>query len=138
MNDLDNPGLRIDQWLWFARFYKTRGRASTAVAGGHVKINGERAKPGTRVKPGDVIDLVRDQLPYRMEAGPLPLRRGPAAEAKRCYLEDAESEKIRQDIVAGIRRDRRQMPTTAGRPDKHTRRKLREHNRQRGNTQDNS
>jgi ribosome-associated heat shock protein Hsp15 len=134
MNDLDNPGLRIDQWLWFARFYKTRGRASTAVSGGHVKINGERAKPGSRVKPGDIIDLVRDKLPYRMEAGPLPLRRGPATEAKYCYREDAESEKMRQDIVAGIRQDRRQMPTTAGRPDKHTRRKLREHNRQRGDT----
>lgn len=138
MNDLDKPGLRIDQWLWFARFYKTRGRASTAVAGGHVKINGERAKPGSRVKPGDIIDLVRDQLPYRLEAGPLPLRRGPANEAKHCYLEDAESAKMRQDIVAGIRQDRRQMPRTAGRPDKHTRRKLREHNRQRGNSQEDS
>ena len=134
MNELDNPGLRIDQWLWFARFYKTRGRASIAVSGGHVKVNGERAKPGTRVKPGDIIDLVRDQLPYKLEAGPLPLRRGPAAEAKCCYREDAESAKMRQDIVAGIRQDRRQMPTTAGRPDKHTRRKLREHNRLREDT----
>ena len=138
MNELDNPGLRIDQWLWFARFYKTRGRASTAVTGGHVKINGERAKPGSRVKPGDIIDLVRDQLPYRMEAGPLPLRRGPASEAKHCYLEDAASEQMRQDIIAGIRQDRRQMPRTAGRPDKHTRRKLREHNRQRGDTLEDS
>ena len=138
MNNLDTLGLRIDQWLWFARFYKTRGRASTAVSGGHVKINGERAKPGTRVKPGDIIELVRDQLPYRLEAGPLPLRRGPASEAKHCYLEDAESEKMRQDIIAGIRQDRRQMPRTAGRPDKHTRRKLREHNRQRGDTLEDS
>lgn len=129
---MDNPGLRIDQWLWYARFYKTRGRATTAVAGGHVKINGERAKPGSRVKPGDIIDLVRDQLPYRMKAGPLPLRRGPATEAQRCYVEDVASEKLRQDIVAGIRQDRRQMPTTAGRPDKHTRRKLREHHRHSG------
>jgi len=132
MNDMDNPGLRIDQWLWYARFYKTRGRATTAVAGGHVKINGERAKPGSRVKPDDIIDLVRDQLPYRMKAGPLPLRRGPATEAQRCYVEDVASEKLRQDIVAGIRQDRRQMPTTAGRPDKHTRRKLREHHRHSG------
>ncbi len=129
---MDNPGLRIDQWLWYTRFYKTRGRATTAVAGGHVKINGERAKPGSRVKPDDIIDLVRDQLPYRMKAGPLPLRRGPATEAQRCYVEDVASEKLRQDIVAGIRQDRRQMPTTAGRPDKHTRRKLREHHRHSG------
>jgi ribosome-associated heat shock protein Hsp15 len=134
MTKQDNAGLRIDQWLWFTRFYKTRGRASTAVSGGHVKINGERAKPGTRVNPGDIIDLVRDQLPYKMEAGPLPRRRGPATEAKHCYREDTESEKMRQDIIAGIRQDRREMPTTAGRPDKHTRRKLRDYNRQRGNT----
>jgi len=138
MNDLDNSGLRIDQWLWFARFYKTRGRASNAVSGGHVKINGERAKPGTRVRPGDTIDLVRDQLPYKMEAGPLPMRRGPATEANRCYIEDAESEQMRQDIIAGIRQDRQQMPTTSGRPDKHTRRKLREHNRHSGNAQEKS
>jgi len=134
MTEQDNAGLRIDQWLWFTRFYKTRGRASTAVSGGHVKINGERAKPGTRVRPGDIVDLVRDQLPYKIEAGPLPQRRGPATEAKHCYRETAESEKMRQELIAGIRQDRREMPTTAGRPDKHTRRKLRDHNRQRGNT----
>ena len=62
--------LRIDKWLYFTRFYKTRGLASKAVRGGHVKINGSRAKPASSVSPGDVIEIVRDQLPWRLEAGP--------------------------------------------------------------------
>ena len=51
--------LRIDKWLYFTRFYKTRGLAAKAVSGGHVKVNGVRAKPSTGVKPGDVIDLAQ-------------------------------------------------------------------------------
>jgi len=126
MNDRNTESLRIDRWLWFTRFYKTRGLASVAVAGGHVKVNGERAKPGSKIKEGDVIELVRDQLPFRLEAGPLPERRGPASEARLCYVEDADTQKKRQVIKDSIRQDRQQMPRTPGRPDKHTRRKLRE------------
>ena len=132
MTDKQIESLRIDRWLWFARFYKTRGLASAAVAGGHVKINGERAKPGSKIMQGDVIELIRGQLPFRLEAGLLPVRRGPAKEAKLCYAEDAATEQQRQAILDGIRRDRQQMPRTAGRPDKHTRRKLRDYGRRPG------
>ena len=121
--------MRIDRWLWFTRFYKTRGLASVAVSGGHVKINGERARPGSKIRQGDVIELVRGQLPFRLEAGPLPERRGPASEAKRCYIEDDATLRERQEIVDDIRQDRQQMPRTRGRPDKHTRRKLRQYGR---------
>ena len=122
--------MRIDKWLWFARFYKTRALAAKAVAGGHVKINGTRARPASQVSPGDIIDIVRDQLPFRLEAGQPPVRRGPAAEAQRCYSESAESRERRAEIISGIRADRLQMPRTPGRPDKHTRRKLKERRRQ--------
>ena len=118
--------LRIDRWLWFTRFYKTRGLATAAVSGGHVKLNGERAKPGSKVSEGDVIELIRDQLPYRLLAGPLPVRRGPATEAQRCYEEDEHTRQQRQQILDSIRTDRQQLPRTDGRPDKHTRRKLRQ------------
>jgi ribosome-associated heat shock protein Hsp15 len=121
--------LRIDKWLYFTRFYKTRGLASKAVRGGHVKINGSRAKPASSVSPGDVIDIVRDQLPWRLEAGPLPSRRGPAAEARACYSESEEVVARRRDLVAARRTDRLQMPRTDGKPDKHTRRKLRDRRR---------
>ncbi len=134
MNRTNNVGLRIDRWLWFTRFFKTRGFAAAAVSGGHVKINGERAKPGNRVIEGDEIELVRDQLPYKLTAGQLPTRRGPANEARQCFVEDEASELRRREIIDGIRQDRRLLPRTDGRPDKHTRRKLRAHNRRRADT----
>ncbi len=132
MSDRNTESLRIDRWLWFTRFYKTRGLASDAVNGGHVKVNGERAKPGSKIKEGDVIELVRGQLPFRLEAGPLPVRRGPASEVKLCYVEDHATQQKRQAIIDGIRQDRQQMPRTTGRPDKHTRRKLRDYGRRQG------
>jgi ribosome-associated heat shock protein Hsp15 len=121
--------LRIDKWLYFTRFYKTRGLAAKAVRGGHVKINGSRAKPSSSVTPGDVLEITRDQLPWRIEAIAIPPRRGPAAEARQCYVENEEVAARRQDLLAGRRMDRLQMPRTDGRPDKRTRRKLRERRR---------
>ena len=118
--------LRIDRWLFFCRFFKTRTRASDAVAGGHVKLNDERVTPGARVKPGDTIDLVRDRLHFRLDVTAIPARRGPAAEAQSCYVEDEETVRQREEQVAALRQDRYLLPRTSGRPDKHTRRKLRQ------------
>ena len=132
MKDTDDESLRIDRWLWFTRFYKTRGLASTAVSGGHVKLNGERAKPGSKIREGDVIEIMRGQLPFRLTAGPLPTRRGPASEAKSCYVEDEVTQQKRQSIIDAIRQDRQQMPRTRGRPDKRTQRKLRQYGRRAG------
>jgi ribosome-associated heat shock protein Hsp15 len=121
--------LRIDRWLFYCRFFKTRGRATSAVTGGHVRLNGERATPGSRVKSGDHIDLVRERLPYSLEVIDIPSRRGPAVEAKTCYVEDEETVEQRAQQLAVLRQDRMLMPKTEGRPDKHTRRRLREKNR---------
>lgn len=129
MSNKNEEGLRVDRWLWFTRFHKTRMLASAAVQGGHVRINGERAKPGNRVVPGDTVELVRDQLLYKLNVLSLPTRRGPAAEAKGCYEEDPDTEQERIEMRKQIREDRRQMPRTRGKPDKHTRRMLRERNR---------
>ena len=125
MSETGGGNLRIDKWLFFARFYKTRVLAGKAVGGGHVKINGQRAKPSGTVKPGDVIELVRDQSSWKMSVLAIPSRRGPAVEASACYKEDAGVKQQREQLVAGRRADRLQMPHTDGRPDKHTRRKLR-------------
>lgn len=121
--------LRIDRWLFCCRFFKTRSLATAAVAGGHVKINGERIAPGRPVKCGDQIDLIRDRLPYSLSVIEIPSRRGPAAEARSCYLEDEETIRQREIQTAALRQDRLLMPKTDGRPDKHTRRKLRARNR---------
>jgi len=122
--------LRIDRWLFYSRFFKTRGRATDAVTGGHVKLNDERATPGSRVKPGDRIDLVRERLLYSLQVLEIPRRRGPAVEAQACYHEDKETIQQREQLSAALKQDRMLTPRTDGRPDKHTRRKLRERNRQ--------
>lgn len=121
--------LRVDRWLFFCRFFKTRSRASAAVTGGHVRINGERAAPGSRVQCGDHIDLVRDRLPYALDVVAIPARRGPASEAQSCYVEDEEVVRQREEHSQAIRQDRLHMARTDGRPDKHTRRKLIQRNR---------
>jgi ribosome-associated heat shock protein Hsp15 len=125
MNDTGSESLRIDKWLWFTRFYRTRGLAASAVGGGHVKLNGQRAKTSAGVKIGDSIHLVREQSSWSLRVLALPARRGPAAEARLCYEEDALVRERREQLIADRRADRLQMPQTDGKPDKHTRRQLR-------------
>ena len=121
--------LRIDRWLFYCRFFKTRSLATAAVVGGHVKLNGERTTPGSRIKCGDRIDLIRERLPYLLNVVEIPSRRGPAAEARDCYREDEETVRQRDLQTAALRQDRMLMPKTDGRPDKRIRRKLRTRNR---------
>ncbi|NCF63607.1 MAG: RNA-binding protein [Gammaproteobacteria bacterium] len=120
----DQNGLRIDLWLHRCRFFKTRGQATAAVLGGHVRLNGQRTSPGTRVKPDDRIDLIRDRLPYALSVIATPTRRGPAAEARACYEEDEAIAEQREEQIQALKKDRLLAPRTDGRPDKHTRRKL--------------
>ena len=94
-----------------------------------MKLNGERATPGVRVQAGDRIELVRDRLPWSLDVVAIPARRGPAQEAQACYVEDDDVVRQREAKVAALKQDRLLMPRTAGRPDKRTRRKLRERNR---------
>lgn len=132
MTRSDNPAsesLRIDRWLFFCRFFKTRGKATDAVTGGHVRLNGERAAAGARVQPGDRIELVRDRLPYALEVVAIPGRRGPAQEARACYVEEEAVVRERELKIAALKQDRMLMPRTPGRPDKRTRRKLRDRHR---------
>lgn len=124
-----SESLRIDRWLFFCRFFKTRSKATAAVTGGHVRINGERAAPGARVQVGDRIELVRDRLPWSLDVTAIPSRRGPAPEARACYEEDEAVMQEREAKSAALKQDRMLMPRTAGRPDKRTRRKLRDRHR---------
>ena len=121
---MSDDSIRVDKWLYFCRFFKTRSKATAAVDGGHVRLNGERAAPGKRVKSGDHIDLIRERLPFAMEVIAIPKRRGPATEAHECYVEDEDVVREREAQAQALRQDRLLMPKTAGRPDKRTRRKL--------------
>lgn len=125
----ENASLRIDRWLFYCRFFRTRVLATAAVSGGHVELNGVRATPGSRVHRGDTIKLVRERLPYSLDVIDIPARRGPAKEARSCYSEDDDTVRLREQQTAALRQDRMLMPKTDGRPDKHTRRKLRERSR---------
>jgi ribosome-associated heat shock protein Hsp15 len=115
------PGLRIDKWLWCARFFKTRGLAQDAVEGGHVQVNGERVKASRQVKVGDRLRINRERELYEIEVRSMPTRRGPGAEARLHYQETPESEAAR----AHVRElNRLSGPVSTGRPDKRERRDL--------------
>ncbi|MEL6215265.1 MAG: RNA-binding S4 domain-containing protein [Pseudomonadota bacterium] len=118
--------LRIDKWLFFTRFFKTRGQASAAVTGGHVTRGGERAKPAQPVRVGDELAITRGRYTWHVTVLGIPPRRGPAPEARACYVESEESQAAREALANALSRDRLSMPQTQGRPDKHTRRRLRE------------
>jgi ribosome-associated heat shock protein Hsp15 len=74
--------VRIDKWLWAARFFKTRSAATDAVAGGHVKVNGERAKPSREVAVGERIEVRTSSDRWTINVRALADRRGPAAAAR--------------------------------------------------------
>lgn len=118
--------LRIDKWLFFTRFFKTRGQATAAAGGGHVHRGGERLKPSQPVRPGDEIVIRKGREEYTVVVERIPSRRGPATEAATCYTESNASRERREALAASLRQDRMSMPTTRGRPDKHTRRRLRQ------------
>jgi ribosome-associated heat shock protein Hsp15 len=117
--------LRIDRWLWCARFFKSRSGAADAVRAGHVRLNGLRVKPAHDVKVGDALAIARDESVEReVTVAAIPARRGPASEAAGCYVESAES-LARQRAAADQRALRPALaPPTPGRPDKRTRRLL--------------
>jgi ribosome-associated heat shock protein Hsp15 len=88
--------LRLDKWLWAARFFKTRSLAQQAVAGGRVQLNGERTKRAHEVRVGDSIDVRVGEGRWQIEVKALSERRGPAEEARRLYEETAESRAERE------------------------------------------
>lgn len=115
--------LRIDKWLWCARFFKSRSQATAAVAGGLVHVNDERVKPSREVRVDDRVRITRDEARIEIIVLGIPLRRGPAPEARTHYAETEES------IAARERRrelQRLAAPAPTTRPDKHARRALRE------------
>lgn len=115
-------GLRIDKWLWFARFFKSRSLATDAVAGGLVHVNGERVKPSRALRVDDCVQITREELRFELIVQGLPVRRGPAPEARTFYKETEASEQAR----AQRREQARPAPSPMGRPDKHGRRILRD------------
>ncbi len=116
-------GLRVDKWLWAARFFKTRGLASEAASGGKVHVNGERCKPARRVHAGDRLTIHRGPQVWEVDVVALNDQRRPAREAAALY-EETEASRSRREAEAARRRQER-VEAPAGRPDKRERRQIR-------------
>ena len=112
--------MRVDKWLWAARFFKTRTLAADAIAAGHVTVNGERAKAAKDLKPGDCVVVRRPPFEHTVLVKALAERRGPASEAALLYEETAES-RARRAVLAAEMKSLPQ-PRFKGRPTKKTRR----------------
>jgi ribosome-associated heat shock protein Hsp15 len=115
--------LRIDKWLWAARFFKTRSLAADAVEGGKALVNGQRVKPAKALKPGDELFVRTQGADYTVLVRALSDRRGPASEAARLYEETAESMRKREEVRL-TRTPRESGAFIRGRPTKRARRQL--------------
>jgi len=116
--------MRIDKWLWAARFFKTRGLAQAAVAGGKVKANGERVKPAREVRAGDRFSIRIGEFEWLVTVRGLSGQRGPAAAARQLYEEDEASRARRVAQVADQRAQASAWGERKGRPTKRERREM--------------
>jgi ribosome-associated heat shock protein Hsp15 len=115
--------VRLDRWLWAARFFKTRALASEAVDGGKVHLNGERVKAAHVVRPGDRLEIRRGLERLEVVVKALAEQRGPAAVAQQLYEETAAS-RAQREAEAERRRLTMPTPRPSGRPDKRSRRQI--------------
>jgi len=116
--------MRIDKWLWSARFYKTRSLAQQAVEGGKVKLNGERAKPAKELKLGDALSIHIGAYDWLINVVKLSDKRGPAAIAKTLYEETPASFAHRSEQMALRKFVSDPSAERQGRPTKRERRQL--------------
>jgi ribosome-associated heat shock protein Hsp15 len=118
----DTDAVRVDKWLWAARFFKTRSLAAEAVGGGKVKVNGERAKAAKAVRVGDELAIHLGPYEHVVCVRGLSGRRGPASQASLLYEESAASRAARQRLATQLAADRAAVRFDAGRPTKQARR----------------
>ena len=112
--------MRLDKWLWVARFFKTRALAVEAIAGGRVSVNDDRAKPAKELRPGDAVSIRRPPFEFAVTVKALSDKRGPAAVAATLYEESAASLARRASLAAEMKA--MPQPRFKGRPTKKTRR----------------
>ena len=116
--------MRLDKWLWAARFYKTRSLAQQAVVAGRVQLNGDRTKPAHEVKAGDMVIVRVADWQWEVQVKALAERRGPAPEARQLYDETAASRAERKRRSDLRRWGAEPAATLKGRPTKRDRRRL--------------
>ena len=120
----ENGVLRLDKWIWAARFFKTRALAAQAVAGGKVKVNGERVKAARAVRLGDAVSIHIGPYEYVVQVLALSAHRGPAPQAALLYAESEPSKAARQALAARFSAEARYATPAEGRPSKKERRQV--------------
>ena len=116
--------MRIDKWLWAARFFKTRSLAQQAVAGGRVQLNNARTKPAHELKAGDMVDVRVADWRWEVKVVALSDRRGPAEEARKLY-EETKASRAERERRSDMRRwGTEPASTLKGRPTKRDRRRI--------------
>ncbi len=121
---MSGDGVRLDKWLWAARFFRKRALATEAIQGGHVHVEGQRVKPARKLRVGERVHITRGQEQFEVVVRALCDRRGPASEAGLLYEETPESQARRAER-AEARRLQAEQVRPARRPDKRDRRRLR-------------
>ena len=117
-------GMRLDKWLWAARFFKTRSLAQAAIEAGHVQLNGARAKSSLDVRPGDRLELRIGDRKWLLAVRAVSPRRGPAPVAQALYEEDAATRAERLDRIEAERGATDPGAMIRGRPTKRDRRMI--------------
>jgi len=117
--------VRLDRWLWAARFFKTRGLAAAAIAGGKVDVNGARARHAKTVRAGDGVRLRLGPYEHLLTVRAVSARRGPASEAARLFEEDAAGKARRLHLAEQHRIAAHSFTYGEGKPSKKDRRELR-------------
>src|SRR6185437_2074337 len=116
--------MRIDKWLWAARFFKTRALAARACELGRIESNHQSAKPAREVRVGDMLQITTEAGNFQVEVLVLSEIRGPAAVAQTLYRETDESRASRLKAAEERKAMRGSMPAPAGRPSKRDRRRI--------------
>ena len=125
----DDDRVRLDKWLWAARFFKTRALAAEAIEGGKVEVNGDRAKRARPLKPGDEVRVRLGPYEHHVVVSALAHRRGPAAEAATLYQETVAGREARERLALQLKSVAPLFHHDKGRPTKKDRRDI---NRLRG------
>ncbi|MFQ5660091.1 MAG: RNA-binding S4 domain-containing protein [Gammaproteobacteria bacterium] len=122
--ELSSDTMRLDKWLWCARFFKTRSQAADAIKAGMVQVNGYKVKPSRSIKPGEALRIRRGLYHYHLTVVSLARSRKSAVDAALLYVEGEESIAKRALTEAQLRIADTMSPRTKGRPTKRERRQL--------------
>jgi len=121
---MNDEKMRLDKWLWVARFFKHRSLATEAVKGGKIHLNGTRVKPGRQVGPGDRLDISRNEFEAEIWITSVTPQRGPAKAAAELYRESEQSVAKRAQHQEASRLEASAAPYQKSRPNKKQRRQI--------------